>query len=264
MSAITRPYGCSSPSTLAKCPSAVLRVAIIVCAIVCSLTAPQAVQALPEPPGHGFKRCEVIYRPVRFTIYARHLRCGKAIRIIHEYGGPGSYERGFNELCLKNYLGWCCGGGGGSVRCSRGKSIVVEASLTSAASQSTVRASRAVDTASGQALVRCETHSGATVPRARPRTCDFVKAGAPSPPFGYQEFIVTNLRWRHWGAPTTIATGMFEGNMDARAPVTVSLSDLRECPDTRVHTYRLLKVRFQTPEYNGTSTSMAITGCGRD
>ncbi len=111
------------------------------------------------------------------------------------------------------------------------------------------------------AFVRCETLSGSTAPRFKPHTCVFVKAASPVPPFGYQQTIVTNLHWRHWGSPTATATGTFRGNMNATAPVTVRLSHLRVCPGTGTRTYRLFKVTFHAAGYPSGAT-VRITGCG--
>lgn len=112
-----------------------------------------------------------------------------------------------------------------------------------------------------RAFVRCETRSGRTAPAFKPHACVFVVAGAHVPPFGFQQTFIKNLRWRHWGAPATTATGTFRGNMNVVAPVTVRLSGLRACAGTRTRTYRLFRVTFHRAGYPPART-VKITGCG--
>jgi len=112
----------------------------------------------------------------------------------------------------------------------------------------------------GSAFVRCETNSGGTVPLVKPRSCVFVEAGSPVPPFGYQQTGVVGLRWQHWGAPTTTATGTFEGNMSARARASVRLSDPRACAGTGDRTYRHLTTIIHAAGYPPSETT-EITGC---
>lgn len=103
---------------------------MILCLTASLASGSQSAQARPGP-GHGFRKCGVIGHAVRATVYAKYLGCDKAIRIMraYEHGGPFSYERGWNELCLRNFTGWCCGGGGGSFTCVKGKSIATARSM---------------------------------------------------------------------------------------------------------------------------------------
>jgi hypothetical protein len=81
-------------------------------------------------PGPGFKSCGSFGRPaIRIHVYAKHVRCSKALRINHAYeAGTEVTERGWDELCLDRFPGWCCGGGGGAVTCKRGHSTVLSVS----------------------------------------------------------------------------------------------------------------------------------------
>jgi hypothetical protein len=79
-------------------------------------------------PGPGYKRCGNLRSGgTRLALYARRVSCYKAARIqnAYEHGGPFSSEPGWDEVCLKFFPGWCCGGGGGAVTCEKGHAATV-------------------------------------------------------------------------------------------------------------------------------------------
>jgi hypothetical protein len=60
-----------------------------------------------------------------------------------------------------------------------------------------------------------------------PRTCVFHRADTGL--YGHTLDEVTGMRWDHWGAATTSASGTFLGNMHFRASASVQLSGLQPC-----------------------------------
>ncbi len=103
---------------------------VVLAALLPFAGAAQGAAANRDFPGPGFKSCGSFGRPaIRIHLYAKRLSCSRARRINNAYEqGTEVTERGWNELCLDRFPGWCCGGGGGAVTCKRGHSTLLAVS----------------------------------------------------------------------------------------------------------------------------------------
>jgi hypothetical protein len=102
------------------------RALLVACALCASVASVPSAGATAPSPGPGYKDCgSIAAGGTHLELYARHLGCRKALRVQRGYEhGPFASEPGWNELCLKRLPGWCCGGGGGSDTCRKGRSSV--------------------------------------------------------------------------------------------------------------------------------------------